>query len=117
LNKEQVMIPAIRVTGGSVHFPSGGGWIELDALDDGEGTSAAGNVMLTNATADIVYFAFSANADGATPGFTPAAGSLTITGDIPVGPNDSIIVSMPDSTGWWGASGELDVTPCEVINT
>lgn len=110
------MIPAIRVTGGSVHFAAAG-WIELDALDGGVGTSAAGNVMLTNATAATVYFAFSDSPDGTEPGFTPGAGSTTETGEIPIGPNQTIIVSMPDSTSWWGSSGALDVTPVEVINT
>jgi hypothetical protein len=122
------MLPAIRVTGGSYHFAAAG-WIALVQLDNYAGGGIGGNVMLTNATADTVYFAFSDITDVApppptnpitaptAPTFTPGPGSNTVSGNIPIGPNQSIIVAQPNSALWWGASGELDVTPCEVINT
>ena len=121
------MIPAVRVTGGSVHFAAAG-WVALVTLDGGVGGSVAGNVMITNNGTEPIYFSFSDITDVGSPPTPPAEtvgpgnGNLTTptTGDTPVGAGDTIVIAQPDSALWWGIGGtvtSVDVTPVEVINT
>ena len=120
------MIPAVRVTGGSVHFAAAG-WVALVTLDGGVGGSVAGNVITNNGT-EPIYFSFSDITDVGSPPTPPAEtvgpgnGNLTTptTGDTPVGAGDTIVIAQPDSALWWGIGGtvtSVDVTPVEVINT
>lgn len=102
------MLGPIRAVGTNVTFAAAGA-VQLSVAgpaDAGDPTGtqlvAAGCLLLTNNDTVTVFFAFQ-QATG-----TPTTG-------IPVPAGRQLVIANQPSATWWGSSGKLIVTPCEVL--